>query len=260
MAWPIWWRTEVLSSRPPLAEPRRDTLRSTLADLRGTQKPPYGVSIYSVSVNRPAGRIIAAAAHLAGLTPNAVTGLSALSSLSAIAVLILRSPTVLTGCVAAALLALGFALDSADGQLARLHGSGGPPGEWLDHLVDCSVKLALHGGVAVAWYREGVRGALLLVPMAFQAVAVLLFFGGTLAGLLLARAPNDPSRRPGAAQSRRRSLLGLLPVDFGVLCWSFALWGWSPLFRTWYGLLLVVQSLYLAVLSRHWWRQLHASR
>ncbi len=226
---------------------------ATMAALRGAQKPSHGVSVYSVRVNRPWGRVLAALAAALGLTPNSVTVLSALSSAAAVCALVLLPPTPATGVVAAFLLALGFALDSADGQLARLRRTGGPAGEWLDHVVDCSVKLVLHSGVLVAWYVEGVRGPVLLVPLAFQLVTVVTFVAGTLAGLLLPRVGHASG--PG---SSTRSLLGLLPVDYGVLCWSFLLWGWADGFRGWYLVLLVVHAAYLAALSRHWWRQLTA--
>lgn len=227
-------------------------LRPTLSALRGAQKTPRGVSAYSVSVNRPVGRYLAAVASVLGLSPDAVTVLSAVSSAAALALLLVQPARLWSAAAAAVLLAAGFALDSADGQLARLRGSGSPAGEWLDHLVDCGIKLALHGTVLVAWYRDGLRGAVLLVPLTFQSLTVLLFFGGTLAGLLLARTPATGVPATGAGVSR----LLLLPVDHGVLCWSFLLWSWQPVFRGWYSALLVAQGLFLGLLSVHWWRQL----
>lgn len=228
-----------------------DGFGPALGALRGFQKSSRGVSSYSTLVNRPAGRVLAAAAHVSGLSPHGVTLLSGLSSAAGIAVLALAGPTVGAGVAAALLLVLGYALDSADGQLSRLQSSGGPAGEWLDHVLDCSVKLALHAAVLVAWYRDGVRGALLLVPIAFQLVTVLTFFAGTLAGLLLKGSAVE-------SQGPARSGLWLLPVDYGVLCWGFLLWGWVSVFRTWYGGLLAVQVVYLVVLLGHWWHRLRA--
>jgi phosphatidylglycerophosphate synthase len=246
-------RSDTEAPAVPPSPGEQGGLRSTLTALRGAQKTPRGVSWYSLLANRPAGRYLAAVAHVLGLTPDAVTGLSALASGSGAALLLVAPSSLPVSVLVAVLLALGFALDSADGQLARLQGSGGTAGEWLDHVVDCAVKLLLHGLVLVAWYRAGVRGALLLVPLAFQSVTVLLFVAGTLAGLLLGR-PVERRAAPGRRDAVSRWVL--LPVDHGVLCWSFVLWSWTGLFRGWYAVLLVVQALALVVLCAHWRGQL----
>lgn len=224
---------------------------AALTALRGFQKSPKGVSSYSTYVNRPAGRVLAAGAHAAGLSAHRVTLLSGLSSAAGIAVLALAPMGPAAAVAAALLLVLGYALDSADGQLSRLHGTGGPAGEWLDHVLDCAVKLSLHGAVLVAWYGDGVRGPMLLLPLAFQFVTVLTFFAGTLAGLLLGGSATT-------SQAPVRSGLWLLPVDYGVLCWGFLLWASTSLFQVWYEGLLAVQVLYLLVFLVHWWRRLRA--
>lgn len=242
-------RSDTRTSAVPPRGGAGDGLRETLTALRGAQKTPRGVSWYSLLVNRPAGRYLAAAAHVLGMGPDAVTVVSALASVVGIALLLVRPPGLVVSAVLAALLALGFALDSADGQVARLQGSGSTAGEWLDHVVDCAVKLALHGTVLVAWYRDGVRGPLLLVPLAFQSVTVLMFVAGTLAGLLLGR---KVERRSAPGRRDAVSRWVLLPVDHGVLCWSFLLWSWTGLFRGWYAALLVVQALALVALCAHW--------
>ena len=45
-------------------------------------------------------------------------------------------PSVGVGICVALLFALGYGLDSADGQVARVTGASSPAGEWLDHVVD----------------------------------------------------------------------------------------------------------------------------
>ncbi|MFP3386663.1 CDP-alcohol phosphatidyltransferase family protein, partial [Tritonibacter sp. SIMBA_163] len=73
---------------------------------------------------------------------------------------------------------VGYAFDSADGQLARLRGGGTPAGEWLDHVVDSIKTTALHLAVLIGWYRHydvtDVR--LLLIPIGFTLVASVFFF------------------------------------------------------------------------------------
>ena len=58
------------------AAPVPDTYRQTLTRLRAAQKPAgRGAPAYSVYVNRPLGRRIAARAHLLGLRPNQITAM-----------------------------------------------------------------------------------------------------------------------------------------------------------------------------------------
>lgn len=231
-------------------------ISETLVSLGSAQKPAQGVSAYSVWVNRPAGRFVAAVAYHLGLTPNAVSVLSGLASLFGIALLIVLPPRPVVAILAAGALAFGFVFDAADGQLARLSRQGSRAGEWLDHVIDCAVKLALHAAVLVAWYRLGAEGALLLVPLAYQFLTVVMFFGGTLAGIFLVAGPGLPVGSTGPAWQSR---LALLPVDHGVLCWSFLLWPWQSLFATWYGALAAAQAVCLVTLLVHWWHQLRAA-
>src|SRR5690606_35319105 len=74
------------------------------------------------------------------------------------------------------LLVIGYALDAADGQLARLQGSGTVAGEWLDHVVDAVKTSSLHLVVLVALVRLDVPRAWLVVPLVFQVAASVHFF------------------------------------------------------------------------------------
>ena len=66
-----------------------------------------------------------------------VTVVSACFTFAGIVLLAVVPPTAINGLVVA-LMVLGDALDSADGQLARLRGGGSTVGEWLDHVIDCA--------------------------------------------------------------------------------------------------------------------------
>jgi phosphatidylglycerophosphate synthase/glycerol-3-phosphate cytidylyltransferase-like family protein len=229
------------------------SVRAQHERLRTAQKPSRGVSLYSSRVNRPAGRWLAALAATLRMTPDQLTWASALVSLLGVALIAVPAPSPLTGVLAAAVLAAAFALDSADGQLARLTGGGSAAGEWLDHVVDCAVKICLHSAVLVAWYRTGVEAGWLLVPLLFVLASLVLFQGGTLAAKLLEA--RGATRTPATGAGRLSPVL-LLPVDHGVISVAFLLWGFPRLFAPAYLLLALAHVAVLLALSRHWHRQL----
>jgi phosphatidylglycerophosphate synthase len=215
----------------------------TVAQLAAAQKGrAAGAPAYSVFVNRPAGRLLAAAAHRAGLTPNQVTAISAACSAAGILTLALVPPTAWSGVLVAFLLALGYAFDSADGQVARLRGGGSAAGEWLDHVIDCAKISLLHIAVLVAAVRFfDVPQVWLLVPLAFLALDNVAFFTIILNDSLK-QIRGVPLRRPG--QFRPLRSVVLLAVDYGVVCLSFVLLGWTEAF-------VVVYTLLCAALAGH---------
>lgn len=212
------------------------------AELSSRQKPGAGVPAYMRWVNRRAARPFAAAAYATGMTPNAVTAISGLVSLVGLVVLVVAEPSVLTGVVVAVLLALGFALDSADGQLARLSGSSGPAGEWLDHVVDAVRAPSVHVAVGAALYLGGERGGLLLLPLAFVLLTVVQFFSQILAEQLARSA--GQAAEPASGGTLKSFLL--LPVDTGVTCWLFVLWGVPAVFVVCYAALFVFTLVHTA--------------
>ena len=121
----------------------RDDARTLVRALRGAEAGRGGL-LWSRYVNRPLGRLLAAAAIRPGASANAVTVLSALVTAAGLALVALVPPTLWSGLLAAALLVLGFALDSADGQVARFTGTGSAAGEWFDHVVDAGKMVAVH--------------------------------------------------------------------------------------------------------------------
>ena len=164
---------------PPPVRGRAERFRLDLEALGRAQKPSRGTAAYSRLVNRPAGRRVAAAADVLGLTPNAVTAVSALLSGTGLALLVGLQPSWWLGVAVSLLLAAGYVFDSADGQLARLRGGGSLAGEYLDHTVDCVKTCLFHLAVLVSWYRfpHADDRAWLLLPIAFLVVDMLSFFG-----------------------------------------------------------------------------------
>lgn len=117
-------------------------------------------------LSQPVGGLLAAAAHVLRLSPNAVTLLGLLVMLAASAVFAWGSGWA-GAALAAALFQLGFAFDCADGQLARATRRQSPFGAWLDvacdHIRQGCICLALTVSVpSIAGY---VCAALLLAGM-----------------------------------------------------------------------------------------------
>ncbi len=237
----------------------RETYRSTLARMSAAQKPGRGAPPYSRWVNRRFGRLLGAAAYLLGLTPNQVTMISALFTASALVLVIVVTPAWWLGILVAFLLLFGYALDSADGQLARLRGGGSKSGEWLDHVVDATKIGVMHSAVLISFYRfSGERGGILVVPLVFMVASFVFFFGMILTDQLRRAAAAEagvtyskPSGGGGALQT-----LVALPTDYAVLCLSFVLLGAHVVFVVVYILLAAAQTLITAGVLVRWWREL----
>lgn len=237
-----------------------ESIFATIERLGQAQKGhARGAPAYSVYINRRLGRVFAAIAYRQGLSPNQVTCVSAVFTFSGIAILALVAPAWWVGLIVALLLALGYAWDSADGQVARLTGTGSIAGEWLDHFVDAIKILTLHLAVVIGLYRfTDVPDWVLLIPLAYSAVAGGTFFGMILNDLLKgARGVGSTHTRGGG--TFLRSML-LLPTDFGLLCIVFVLWGWTWGFTVVYGLLFVASTLFLAAAAVKWFREMKSLR
>lgn len=254
-------------------ETRRPGYAENVRQLAWAQKNGAGVPGYTRWVNRAAGRRIAAAAAVRGLTPNTVTAVSAVLSLAGLAVVVVFGPTAMAGVSAAVLLALGFAFDSADGQLARLTRSGGPAGEWLDHVVDATRTPLTHVMVAIAAYLHIPNSRWLSgIALAYAVMASAQFMSQILAEQLvtqreLVRGSGDslPSAEgvqtdaqgiEVAADPQHVKSLGLLPMDSGTLCWAFALWGLPWLFAPVYAALFATNTMYTVISMTRKYRRL----
>jgi phosphatidylglycerophosphate synthase len=243
----------------------RSALRTIVDELGRRQKPGDGVPAYTRWVNRRLARYPAAAAYRLGLSANAVTAASVLASAAAIALIAIAPVTAPVGIAAAVLLAAGFVLDSADGQVARLARTGGPAGEWLDHVVDAIRTPAIHLAVLAGFWRLGAPPLVLLVPVLFAVLGVGQFMSQILAEQLTRSSVLATGRDAGAGLGtgatatggRRRSWL-LLPTDTGVTCWMFVLWGFPPLFLGFYAVLAAGTIVHVTVSMRRRYRSLQA--
>jgi len=240
------------AERPPIAD--------SYQRLQAAQKPGKGAPLYSRVVNRPLGRVLAAIAHRIGLTPNAVSLISASFTYSAIILLFVAEPTLPIAIALCLLLVIGYALDAADGQLARLRGGGTLSGEWLDHVVDSGKIASLHLGVLVMmnnWYKA--PAIVLAIPLGFTIVTVVHFFGMLLTELLTrlnAARTNESPRAPEAASTLFAALK--LPTDYGVLCLVFVTVHVPAVFVWAYGLLAVGSAGYTLLALPVWYRRIRA--
>jgi len=237
----------------------RLTLRQAHTQLTHAQKGhARGAPAYSVYINRRIGRLLAASAYRLRFTPNAVTGVSAAHTFLGIVLLMLAPSSPWTGAAVALLLALGYAWDSADGQVARLTGQGSPAGEWLDHFVDAIKIASLHIAVLVAaWFHTPMRDTWwLVVPLVFSVVATVTFFGMLLNDLIKAGHGGVSTHTRGGG-TLGRSLL-LLPTDFGIVCLVFLTWGWPSLFFWLYGALAAASLGFLLLASVKWFSEMRA--
>lgn len=237
-------------------------ISETMTQLRGAQKPARGAAAYSRFVNRPLGRPLAATAAVLGMTPSQVTALSALSTFSGVAAIALLPASIGSSVLISALLVLGYALDSADGQLARLTGAFSLSGEWLDHMFDAAKAVAIHLAVLVAWSRiPGLDPVLLVVPGLFAVVASVFFFGMIAVDLLRRihrlQHPEVPVEERRGGTSLAYSML-VIPGDYGLLCVLFLLLWLPALFVPVYTLLAVANALLLLAAATRWHRALRA--
>ena len=238
----------------------RPGFRDAMTRLRGAQKSARGGPPYSIFVNRPMGRLLAALAFRAGLTPDQVTALSAVATFVGVGLLAAAPASYGTGVAVCVLLVLGYALDSADGQLARLRGGGSMAGEWLDHTVDSLKVVVVHLAVLVTWYLHlDLPRVWLLVPLAFAVASSVHFFGMILIDLLgrTTRAELGLAAPTKTAPGASTALLKL-PTDYGVFCLATVLLGAHTLFVGVYSLLALATVGYTLLVVVKWRRDVVA--
>jgi phosphatidylglycerophosphate synthase len=122
--------------------------RPTAADFLARHR---GGGLFTETVSQRIGAGFAVGAHRAGLPPTALTIANLILGLTA-AVLVIgthdRLPAPLVGLVALVLWQIAYALDCADGQLARVTGTGSAAGARVDVLCDVALQIALVASVA----------------------------------------------------------------------------------------------------------------
>ena len=244
-----------MPSTTPTARPR---VSESIRALSAAQKSNAGAPLYSRVINRPAGRVLAAVAHRVGLTPDQVTALSACCTYLGIVLIAVWRPSAAATVLTSLLLMLGYALDSADGQLARLRHGGSRAGEWLDHVADVIKLSTIHAAIAISLFRfslDGLAGpAVLLVPLAFGAVQNIHFFSYILTYQL--RYHGGTPLASGEGRPGLTKAVLSAPTDYGLMCFVLML-RFAPVVFVWvYGLMLVGYALYVALALPRWYLEL----
>lgn len=148
---------------PPSRQPSATTDEATLstAELKrryAEARPPFGIfweqrvpghaQLWTTHVSRPAGAVLAFGASRLRLTPNLVSALALLVT-SFGALLYFLLPINLVSAIALVVVfQLGYALDCADGQLARATGRTSAFGEWLDVMLDMVSAVTIPAAMA----------------------------------------------------------------------------------------------------------------
>lgn len=240
----------------PRARQPRIPFSQGLEALKSAQKPSAGTGLYSRLVNRPVGRVLGAVAMAIGLSPNGISLVSAAFSFAGIALIAFAAPSVGVAIGITALLVFGYALDSSDGQVARVTGRGSLLGEWLDHMIDATKLISLHA--AVCWsalHHADPALAWAAVALLYGIVLSVLFFGMILTDQLR-RAAGVPKQAAASRSSDLLRALLVLPLDYGVLSLVFILFGAPSVFYPVYGILCAANLLLLGVAVSGWVKQL----
>lgn len=120
---------------------------------RKSLKHPQAEELFDLGFFRPLAWLFVRAVHRTPITPNQVTALSLAASLAAAYCFGLGELSMLAA--GAAWYALSNILDCADGQLARIQGSGTPNGRIIDGLADYIGTVAIFLGIGVGFSALG---------------------------------------------------------------------------------------------------------
>lgn len=194
-------------------------------------------ALYTRYVNRNAAIPLTYIFWKLGLHPNTVSVLGFLVTHAAIALLLTIGASMLAVIGAWFLLALGYVLDSSDGQLARVSGKTSRLGEWLDHTFDIvkiqTVNMTLSYLMIVHAIEAG-------APLMFPLTAAFLnlvaqpshFCSAAVRSLLF---PGAAVAEFGAAGGAARLLRSVLSIgDYGVFILLVLLLPWTEVFTILY--------------------------
>jgi phosphatidylglycerophosphate synthase len=179
--------------------------------------------------------------------------------------LVTLPPTPLVCAAVVVGLLVAYALDSADGQVARVTGVSSRQGEWLDHVVDAARLPAFHLSVGVALVRGlGLPGWAGGLAVGFALLSSVWFFAQILASQMTAAhaTPSTSARQDGASgvpEPRRAPAwvsFAKLPSDIGTLYLLVLVMPWTSWFLVGYSGLLVYSVVMAAAALARRYREL----
>ncbi len=124
-------------------------------DYRKSLKHPEAEELFDLGFYRPMAWLFVRAVHRTPITPNQVTGLSLAASLTAAYCFGLGDLSMLAA--GTAWYTVSNILDCADGQLARIQGSGTPSGRIIDGLADYIGTVAIFLGIGIGFSGLGMN-------------------------------------------------------------------------------------------------------
>jgi len=171
-------------------------------EYRRSLKHPEAEELFDLWIYRPAAYVFVRAVYRTPLTPNQVTILSLVAAL--IAAYCFASGTMALLAAGAGWYAIANILDCADGQLARLQGSGTPNGRLWDGVADYIGSTAIFIGIGIGFSLLGMNMWFTVVAAGLSSALHAMIFDH-VQGAFIARArgeiPTPANPTPGASIS-----------------------------------------------------------
>ena len=149
---------------------------------------------------------LAAALEPTQVRPNGLTLAAGAFMLAAAGMAAFGGSGPMQGVATALALAVALVLDTADGRLARLQGTGSAFGRWLDQVLDELADLALHAAIAWSVFQSTGQPGWLVLGMLY-ASGKYLFVIQSLAGDAMEREGQSAEQPSGRQPTRSSSLL-----------------------------------------------------
>lgn len=212
------------------------SFKENYRNLRLSQKKGTGTPLYTRFVNRWLGQVFASIFAKWNASPNTISYISAIISLGTyISFLFITDLSIYHSLILYFLLVIGFALDSADGLVARLLSKQSVKGEWLDHSFD-AIKIPLGHGVAFLLIINGIELSIYmqLFLLLILVAASSQFLSNILKGVLRDKKDTKDSHTKEhtfdiRSKSFIRSVL-TLPLDYGLFMIFFIFTPYIDLF------------------------------
>jgi len=202
---------------------------------------------YTEHINRPAARMAAAALATLNVSANTVTMLSFAFTLAGLAMAVYAGSSMAGVLGAYFLLVVGYVLDSADGQVARILNTSSPAGEWLDHILDNVKHVLFHGALLLSVLISQPDRAVTVIALAVIATAA--HTTAFTAHMLFEQLQHRHNLAGGErSRDRRFGRIAFFVYDWGILIMLVLVLPFRDLFFAAYG--LITAYLVLACVAK----------